>query len=273
MILYNIFSLGFIGIFCYFSESFFLKVFCTHSKIEEVEFFKIIDIENKTYLIKAKRQNFYKKYFLLKEDIYFEALKSNSINNKYKKKKDLNLENIKNCLENSIYVGEDFLNSNDESIILYFKNNKYVYSEEQNSFLPVQLNLKDFTNNEIHENFSGGINDLREYNYLLNKFEENIMKLKDISVLEIILKRLLKPFNFYQLFIILFWGFVDIYYFFIIVIFFHFSLIMITSIQRYNSYKKIFNENYLQEPYKILSVKNYLVLTNLINIFKDYLLK
>jgi magnesium-transporting ATPase (P-type) len=214
--------------------------------------------------MQAKKENFYSKYEFLKEEVFADSLENpnNDFNNQqknnynFKKNPTSNFTNyeLKKSLENSNYVGEDYLNEDETIIILYFKNNKYFYSDIKNIFVPLLFNLNEFSNKEIHEKYSNGINDIKQYNYLLNKFGENIMRMKNKTFLKIMLKRILKPLSLYLLWTIFFWMLIKVYYFYPVILFFFIVIILITSYQKYLNYKKVFNDNEMQEPYKILSV-------------------
>jgi len=255
-IIYNILSFGLIGLLCILSDKIFLYMFCKPCIINEVQLFKLLDVENRAFIIIAQRQNFYKKYHFLKTKALNEDIQKLNIDRKFSRKDSIinKNDNLKSNLENSNYIGDDYLNNDEECIVFYFKNNKYIYSEMKNSFVPVLFNLSEYSNNDIHNNFSNGINNLLEYNYLLNKFEENLMKLKDKTFFKIILKRILRPASLYQVSTILFWMFIHIYYLYPVIIIFYTLLLFVTSYQKYMNYKKIFNEDDFQDPYKILSV-------------------
>jgi len=261
LIFYCIISIGIIGLLCFVSDKIYIKLFCQLCKINEAQLFLIIDNENRKYLVQAKRENFYEKYKFLKEEVFYDAQQNKDINNNNNYKRNsapeiFNKYELKKSLQNSFYIGEDYLNDNEECIIIDFKYNKYFFSEVENSFVPLLFNLNEYSNNEIHEKYSNGINDLKAYNYLWNKFGENIMRMKNKTFFGIVLKRIYKPMSIYQLLVIVFWMFIEGYKLYPVILFFYVIILYFTSYQKYMNYKKIFNENEMQEPFKIHSVIN-----------------
>lgn len=140
-----------------------------------------------------------------------------------------------------------------ENIIFYFKNNKYIYLENSNQFRTVEMNL-NLKNSEIHRFYSKGISNIEEYNYLLNKFGENIMKMKSKSYLNIILKKIFTPINLYTIFVIILWTNQGYLNFAFVVFIFSFLMLLITSYQKYSNYKKICNYSEISESLKIEKV-------------------
>jgi magnesium-transporting ATPase (P-type) len=118
----------------------------------------------------------------------------------------------------------------------------------------VQFDLTKFTNLEIYENFSEGVKTIMEYNYLLNKYGENIMKMEDKTFSKIILKKFLTPLIIYRIFIVFIWIKIGYYSFLIVVAVLSISLLLITSYQKYLNFKRIFNDNYLYEIPKMEEV-------------------
>lgn len=233
VILYNIFTLGLIYLLCYLKKNLFIKIFCLHCEINETDLFQIIDIDKNEYLIRAERENFYKKYRFLKDQYFYNNSKKN--------------------LDSSIYIGKESKNKEHDTIVLYFKNNKYLYLESEKNLIPLQFDLSKFKNSEIHELFSNGINDIQEYNYLFNKYGENVKKLKNKSFLIILFSRITRPLSIYMIFSVTFWIYTSFYFYIPISIIFV-ILILTQSYQKYINYRKIFNENDFKESNKKLSV-------------------
>lgn len=282
LILYNILTCGILTILIRYFPNMYIKIYCKQCGINEAEIFEIIDNDKFTHLVKAKRENFFQRYKFMRKEVYNDSMKSDNnyafrrrrtsnftftnsgskINNNARNSKSVGIgealslkDQAKKQLEHSFYIGDDFKNQSAETIVFFFKNSKYIYLEAQSAFSAVAFHLGKFTNMEIHEKFSDGVNEILDYNYLLNKFGENIMKLKNKTFLSIILKRIIKPLSLYQLFTIFFWMLIQEYFFYIVILFFYTILLLITSYQRYINYRKIFNESHMDEPTRLLSVK------------------
>ncbi len=172
---------------------------------------------------------------------------------KFLKKNCSNFDDENNKItRESFYVGHEKYNRH-KNIIFYFKNNKYIYMEYINKFRTVEINL-NLKNSEIHNLYSNGISDIRVYNYLLNKFGENIMKMKSKSYLNIIIKKLFSKINLYNIFVLIIWFYEEYYSFGIVVFAFSFFSLLITSYQKYSNYKRICNYNELIDILKIEKV-------------------
>jgi hypothetical protein len=173
-----------------------------------------------------------------------------------KKKKnciDLDDDDTNNKItKESCYMGEEKYNKN-KNIIFYFKNNKYIYLENIEKFRSVEMNL-NIKNSEIHDFYCNGISEIKEYNYLLNKFGENILKMKSKSYLNIIIKKLFNPIYLYNIFALIVWIFEEYYYFAFVVFTFSFFSLLITSYQKYTNYRNICNYSELLDVFKIEKV-------------------
>ena len=123
----------------------------------------------------------------------------------------------------------------DETLILNFRHNKYIYMENSNSFTPILFDLSKFRNNEIHKKFglkqirihnsnseydqfeyttsNLGIKNIEEYNYLLNKFGMNQIEMKYKSLCLIFIEQLIHPFYAYQIYAIVVWIYDKYFYF------------------------------------------------------------
>jgi len=201
-------------ILCKFYRKLYLKIYCNECQAEETDLILIEDSTKNIYLIQAFKENFYSKYKFLKSEISMKAMKKE--------------------LKDSNYLGEEIFNEKDEQIIFYFKNNKYIYLKSINNFSSVQFDLRRLTNAEIHNNFSNGVKNLCEYNYLLNKFGENLIKMKDKTFSKILYNKFFTPLIIYRIFIVIIW--------------------VISSYQKYLNYKRIFNNNDLYEIPKMEDV-------------------
>lgn len=243
-ILYNLFTLGLLYIFCKIYPKLHLKVYCVPCEVHDTQLFLIEDHERRFFIVDAQRENFFKKYKFLKNDITIQAMK--------------------NELKNSHYIGEEGLNESEEHIIFYFKNCKYIYLDSIKGFSAVQLDLRKFTNMQIYEKFSDGIKNLKEYNYLLNKFGENIMKMKDKTFFKIIGKKLFTPLIIYRIFIVVIWIKINYYSFLTVVGLISTLLLLVTSYQKYLNYKRVFNEN---DSYEIPKMEEVVLIDQLYQIY------
>lgn len=238
-IIYNIFTLGIISLICKFSAKVFIKIYCIECDVSRAELFLVVDFENNIFLVKTIRENFHKKYKFLKNDISY------------------NQSIIE--VKNSHYIGEEMYNSSDECIILKFKNNNYIYLESIKRFAPVQLDLQRFTNSAIHDLFSVGITKLTQYNYLLNKFGENNLKVKARKFLNILFKKFFSPLILYRIFMILIWIVQGYYSFLAVIAVLSFIILILSSYQKYINYKRIFTDNKLADIPRIDEVNKILI--------------
>jgi len=71
-----------------------------------------------------------------------------------------------------------------------YKYNKYIFNEKENIFFPIKFDLSKFTNIEIINTFSNGIQNIIDYNFLLNKFGINVIDVKASSFLYILVQNL-----------------------------------------------------------------------------------
>ena len=154
-------------------------------------------------------------------------------------------ENI-NTLKLSNYISKDNLNLDEENIVLLiltqileYRNNTYCYFENKNYFSSFNFDLTKFTNKEIHKIFSKGFSNASEYNYSLNKFGLNKIKMDHKSFLNIFIDHLFQPLNIYQIVSICLWIYTGFYIFVIIIIIMMSTILFVISFQTYNNYKKI----------------------------------
>ena len=120
-----------------------------------------------------------------------------------------------------------------------FRNNIYYYIENENYFAPMQFELNKFTNNELHKNFNKGITSAREYNYLLNKFGLNKIKMENKTFFNIFIGHLFQPLYIYQIFSIAIWFYQQYYVFAGIIVCMTLVILLTISFQTYNNYRKI----------------------------------
>jgi len=222
--------LGLIFLICKFNKKFYLKIYCEECIVNQVQLFLVRDFSKIIFLIDAQKENFLKRYKFMKNEIPLTQLNMN--------------------LNKSKYLGEEVFNEKkEEQIILYFKNNKYIYLNSINNFTAVQFDLRKFTYNEINDFFSNGIKNIFEYNYLLNKFGENVIKIKNNSLNRIIFKKFFSPLIIYTIFIMFIWIRAEYFSFSIVVASLSFILLMMSSHQKYLNYKRIFDKiNFYEVP-------------------------
>ncbi len=168
--------------------------------------------------------------------------------NKLNEKKNID-KKLKINFKNTNIVGKEYYNENIETIVLYFKNNKYIYIEQDQKFITARFDL-DYKNHEIYELFSNGIENLEDYNYLLNKFGENQLKMRNKRFFIIFLKKIKKIFSLYIFLVVLIWIQIG-YQFFWCVIICHLVLILMTTDQKYKNHQKLFNDINLKDPIDI----------------------
>lgn len=159
-------------------------------------------------------------------------------------------QKLKSNLANSNFIGKEYYNKNADTIVMYFKNNKYIYIEQDQKFVIAQFELMDYTNQDIHNLFKFGVKNFDELNYLLNKFGENQLKMKNKRFIFVFLKKLKKPRSIYIFFVVICWICTD-YQFYWCILISHILLILMTSNQKYKNHQKLFNDIKLQDPIDI----------------------
>jgi magnesium-transporting ATPase (P-type) len=241
-ILLYILTLGILYILCRIFPKFYLELNCIQCDVSQADLFLIIDSENNFHLIRALYENFYRRNGLL----YY--VYSFSTNNK----------EIKSVMEGSNYLSEDSQSPTEETLVIYFRHNKYLYNRDKKEFESVKMSFNKFSNNFIHKTFGGGLSSILDYNYLLNKFGKNIIELEGKSFFRILLGQLFHPFYLYQIYSIIVWIKTNYYSFCIVVIISAGIILTVNSLQNFNNYKRILNFTYFS-PAKIirkLSVDN-----------------
>jgi magnesium-transporting ATPase (P-type) len=240
---------------------------------QEAEFFVVIDEDDKKYVVPAVYENFYTK--------------------------NPTLENIlqrnisKRDFQQSFYIGLEYSNRREETLILYFRHNKYLFIENTSTFIPVTFELNKFRNNEIHRKFgfkrkegiggdgieygkssnfenglflsnqvSIGLKNIHEYNYLINKFGRNVIEMEYKSFTRIFLEQLIHPFFIYQIYAVVIWELDNYTYFSYVIVSCTLIIILVNSHHTYTNYKRILNFNhsapaFIQRDFKLdQSAKN-----------------
>jgi magnesium-transporting ATPase (P-type) len=240
---------------------------------QEAEFFLVIDEDDKKYVVPAVYENFYTK--------------------------NPTLENIlqrnisKRDFQQSFYIGLEYSNRREETLILYFRHNKYLFIENTSTFIPVTFELNKFRNNEIHRKFgfkrkegiggdgieygkssnfenglflsnqvSIGLKNIYEYNYLINKFGRNVIEMEYKSFTRIFLEQLIHPFFIYQIYAVVIWELDNYTYFSYVIVSCTLIIVLVNSHHIYTNYKRILNFNhsapaFIQRDFKLdLSAKN-----------------
>ena len=101
--------------------------------------------------------------------------------------------------------------------------------ENEKIFTPIKLELNHFTNEEIHTYFGGGIKNIIDYNYCLNKYGQNIINFKGKSFIEIFIEQMMTPIYLYQIFSILIWFYNQYYIFACIALFLILIILTVNS--------------------------------------------
>lgn len=214
MLILNILTAGIIQLCCYFSNNIYLYLYCNISEPKNCDYFEIYDKENKSHIVKSKKENF------------------------CSKNKSLLLDNTDtniNQVNDNPYIQEEI----GDKVIFYYKQNKYIYNESEDLIEPVVFNLSLYKNSQIHGFFENGMPDVITYNYLLNKFRKNVIFMKDKSFFLIFFEQILNIQYIYQMIMVVIWFSFEYYSFAAIVIFFSLLIVLINSINTGYSYKKI----------------------------------
>jgi magnesium-transporting ATPase (P-type) len=145
----------------------------------------------------------------------------------------------KNDLADSPYLGKDFSNISDENITIQYRNNNYIYLEDERAFTSIRFELHKFNHVEIINYFSRGFTNVKEYSYSLNKFGLNRVNFQSKSFFNIFMSQFLHPLYLYQVFSI-----TDFYYssyssFASIILFLIIITLFVNSYQQYMNYSKI----------------------------------
>lgn len=143
-------------------------------------------------------------------------------------------------MNNSCYIGSDYHNNSDYAFVINYRHNKYIYNEKECVFEPIKLDLTKYKNREIHDIFGKGLNDVFDYNYLLNKFGTNVLNLKSKSFFRTFLEQLFHPFYIYQIVSIAIWIRTGYYSFCLVVICLMAIILIINTFQNHKNSKNIF---------------------------------
>lgn len=230
---------------------------------QEAEFFLVIDEDDKKYVIPAIYENFY-----IKNQTLENILQRNIT------KKDF---------QQSFYTGLEYSNRREDTLILYFRHNKYLYIENTSTFIPLTLELNKFKNNEIHRKFgfkrkenweneksfsnsdkglflsnqvSVGLKNIHDYNYLLNKYGRNVIEMEYKSFSRIFFEQLIHPFFIYQIYAVFIWELDNYTYFSYVIVSCTLIIVLVNSHHTYSNYRRILNFNhsapaFIQRDFKV----------------------
>ena len=76
--------------------------------------------------------------------------------------------------------------------------NKYIYIEADQVFESIKFDITELTNKQIISTFSSGITNILDYNYLLNKFEKNVIEMHTKNFYKYLLEIFINPTFLYQ---------------------------------------------------------------------------
>ncbi len=235
----------------------YISLACKPCSAKDAEYFVITDDEKSTDIVYAVYENFFFINSNLKD-------MSSSRANKME-------------LSQSPYVGAEIKNPSEQTLVIYFRYNKYLYLESENCFTPLIFDLTKYSNYEVHkvfgikgkfknnktlskeESLSGiGIKNIKDYNYLLNKYGENLIAMRHKSFIIIFLEQLFSPFYIYQIYAIFVWTFICYTSFAYIVLLCTIIILLVNSRLNHLNYKKILNFNhsvpaYVQREFQVKS--------------------
>ena len=234
-IIFSLFNKAYISIFLKECQS----IYSANNLVVE-------DWDNRLYIIQPKHENFMSCNQTLSYLVPDSSYKRSKI-----------------ALDKSIYIGDDFYNTNSTNFTFQFENNKYVFIDETQTFYPIHFDIVKFKNNEIHEFFKNGIKNVLEYNYLLNKYGKNYVFQINQSFVGLLFTKSIKVFNIYQLIVTIIWLIQDYWSFAIPVIVF-----LGTSIffETYNMYQKTYSSKNSEQQVKVK--RNLIVTNNIIDVEK-----
>ncbi|EGR27386.1 hypothetical protein IMG5_196560, partial [Ichthyophthirius multifiliis] len=98
----------------------------------------------------------------------------------------------------------------------------YYFDINQNIFKPIQFDLTQYTNNEIHAKYGKGIQDQQQFSQLKALFGQNNTEIPTKSSIKILIDEVLSPFYMFQIFSVILW-ILEPYYFYA-------SVILLTSV-------------------------------------------
>jgi magnesium-transporting ATPase (P-type) len=145
----------------------------------------------------------------------------------------------KDDLADSPYLGKDYYNISDENIIIQYRNNTYIYLEDEKAFTSIRFELHKFSNLEILQKFSKGINNVMEYSYSLNKFGFNKVYFQSKSFFYIFMSQFLHPLYLYQVYSITDFYVIKYYSFASVILILIIIILFVNSYQQHLNYCKI----------------------------------
>ena len=236
-------SFGILFIITLYDKTFILKLYCDRANPEKSNYVLITDYDNKQYLCILVSQ-----ILTNINPIFKMAHKGES--------KTLGIPS------NSRYINKNGEKRTDmQNIYFIFKNVRYIYNSSSCSFSSAYFNLNLYKNNEIlqlfDKKYSYNVRDstrisvnkeisleeeendsvyspsFPEYNYLLNKYGENLIVNESTKLTSIIFNQLFSGFNYFSIICEIIW-FIIGYRIFAVIIFLFTLFVLVKSI--YDSY-------------------------------------
>jgi len=194
----------------------FIQLTCDPCDVKEADYCLVTNNEGEVELCEIQRKNFFYKNF----EKPFPSIR-------------------KNELVDSPYLGKDYSNFSDENIVIQYRNNNYIYLEDEKAFTSIRFELHKFNHVEINKYFGRGFTNVKEYSYSLNKFGLNKVNFQSKSFFNIFMGQFLHPLYLYQVYSI-----TDFYYssyssFASIILFLIIITLFVNSYQQYMNYSKI----------------------------------
>lgn len=208
--------MGILYLVCRFFVKLKILLFFKKCSPNAAEYVEITDTEGNVFYIQTENKNFFK----------------HNSNLPLFKELQFGEENISQYIINQ--------NLTKTNIIFFeFRHNRYFYIDQNRSFCPLKFDLKNFTNKEIHMKFSEGIKSIKDYNFLLNKFDLNEINLDNKSFFMILILNFLRMIYLYQIFSVIIWYRIDYYSFATVVLITTIIIVIINSYENWKNYKRL----------------------------------
>jgi cation-transporting ATPase 13A2 len=227
-------SIGIIYLLTLIFPKLYVQLNCDPCDAVDADYCLVINNEGEVELCEIQRKNFFKKNL---ERLSFSLKKDD--------------------LADSPYLGKDYSNISDENIVIQYRNNNYIYLEDEKAFTSIRFELHKFNHIELHKNFGRGITNVKEYCYSLNKYGLNQVFFQSKSFFNIFMSQFLHPLYLYQVYSIADFFYIGYYSFASIILVLIIIILFVNSYQQYMNYSKILS--FSLQSFKV-EILRYLVL-------------
>jgi len=227
-------TIGILYILTLIFPKLYVQLTCDPCDAVDADYCLVINNEGEVEICEIQRKNFFKKNL---ERLSFSLKKDD--------------------LADSPYIGKEYSNISDENIVIEYRNNNYIYLEDEKAFTCIKFELHNFTHIELYKKFGRGITNVKEYCYSLNKFGLNQVFFQSKSFFNIFMSQFLHPLYLYQVYSITDFYVINYYTFASIILVLIIIILFVNSYQQYMNYSKILS--FSLQSFKV-EILRYLVL-------------